>query len=243
MDRLVITVGYYENPHMLVEQQRLLATYAEPVRNLCKLIVVDDGSPWNPAHEVAVEPDGYELEIYRILENRPWGQLQARNLGMHVAPAGSWVLATDIDHTLPYASASALLDFEPQDGCYYTFSRRMPGGSPTNRHANSYLINREWFWDEVGGLNEDYVGFYGTDSIFRARAPLFGKCVALPDVWLVVYNRDGVDIGGIPGAASNLPRKGSKYHLKSNPGMARLARTAHLLRPERPLRFSWERMR
>ena len=51
-----------------------------------------------------------------------------------------------------------------------------------------------------------------------------------------------MDLTEVKGAATDLRRKGSKYHVKSNPGMQRLARTAHLMRPERPLKFAWQRM-
>jgi hypothetical protein len=72
---------------------------------------------------------------------------------------------------------------------------------------------------------------------------MFGKAAVVPGVSLVVYNRDGVDIGGIPGAATNLPRKSSRYHARNNPEIkARMAR-AHLERPQNRLRFKWERMR
>jgi hypothetical protein len=244
MNAITIALAYYENPAMLQEQQLVIAGYPDPVRQATRLIVVDDGSQEHPAQMAAVAtPRDYALEVYRIFENRPWGQLGARNLGMHVAPAGSWVLATDIDHVLPAPAAANLLSFCPAPGHYYRPARFMPDGTPTNRHPNSYIMQREWFLEEVGGCNEDFVGWYGTDSVFRERAKLFGACVERHDVWLVVYNRDGIDIGGIGGAATReWGRKKSKYHARSNPEMARRLRGAHLRRPERPLRFRWERV-
>lgn len=81
-------------------------------------------------------------------------------------------------------------------------------------------------------------------SIFRARAAMFGKSSTVPPgVWLRVYNRDGVNIGGIPDAATKLPRKDSRYHAKSNLEIKRRMQRAHLARPENRLRFKWERMR
>lgn len=243
MINLSIALAYYENPHMLREQQRVLGTYPSDLRSKVRLIVADDASPEHPAHKAAAAADGYELEIYRIEHDRPWGQLRARNLGMHVAPDG-WVLATDIDHVLPPASAGRLLEVEPEPGCYYTLARRMPDGSETNPHPNSYLMERRWFWEEVGGCDEAFVGSYGTDSLFRARAVRVGKAVHLSGVWLVVYNRDGKDIGGIPGAAtSKWGRKKTSWHAKSNPAVKRRMQLAEGRRPEKVLQFEWTRMR
>ena len=250
MNHLTIALAYKDNPHMLVEQLRALNTYPLPLQRLTRLIVVDDCSPKYPAHETVLAAcvGPFELEIYRILgEPIPWGQLRARNLGVHIAPPGSWVLATDIDHVLPAECALKLLEFEPEDGCYYTFARRnAPKDEPTNPHANSYLMQREWFFETVGGCHERAVGYYGTDSIFRARAALFGASQALPsDIWLRVYNRNGVDIGGIPGAATNLPRKGSRFHAKNNETIRLWMKRAHLERahPDHTLQFQWTRTR
>lgn len=242
MNALTIAIAYYENPAMLLEQQRIISGYPADLREKTRLIVVDDGSPRDPAHKVAVQPDGYELEVYRILVDRPWGQLGARNLGMHVAPAGSWVLATDIDHILPGKCAAKLLEFKPKAGHYYTFARRMPDGSETTPHPNSYLMNRDWFWNEVGGCNEDLLGWYGTDCVFRKRAAMFGRKVELP-VHLVVYNRGGTDIGGIEGSATRAwGRKKTKWHARTNPRISGKLTRAHLFWPAKPLRFDWERV-
>jgi hypothetical protein len=243
MNRLVIAIAYRRNPAMLRKQQEVIASYPEKDRARTLLIVCDDASAEDPAHAAAVEPEGYELQIYRILgEEKPWTHLRPRQLGVHIAPPG-WLVVTDIDHTIPLETAAFLLgDFEPETGRYYTFARRNATGEETNPHCNSYLVERSWFWDEVGGLNEDYVGWYGCDSIFRARAAMFGKSTALP-VPLVVWNRDGVDLTDIKGCATNLPRKNSRYHARNNPAIkARMAR-AHLERPENRLRFKYERMR
>lgn len=244
MDRLAIALAYYRNPDMLREQQRVIGSYPEAIRKLTRLIVADDASPDDPAHEAVVEPNGYALEIYRINEPTPWGQLRARNLGMRVALPGSWVLATDIDHVLPPESAERLLALEPRPGRYYTLARQMPDGTSTKPHPNSYVINREWFWDVVGGCDERFVGWYATDSIFRRRARMCGKPVHLQDVQLRVYNRNGVDIGGVEGSATQeWGRKHSRWHARSNPKVMRLMRTAHMQKPERVLDFTWERMR
>lgn len=249
MDTLTIALAYYENPHMLREQQRVISTWPEPVRKRTRLIVVDDASPKFPAHEAVGDwtetyHDDWKLEIYRIKEPTPWGQLRARNLGMHVAPPGAWVLATDIDHVLPAETAERLLELKPKPGRYYTLARRMPDGSETKPHPNSYLMNREWFWDEVGGCNEDFVGYYGTDCIFRRRAALSGRAVHLDDVYLTVYNRDGIDIGGIEGAGTReWGRKKSRWHARNNHAVNLRMKTAHLKRPEKTLAFTWERVR
>lgn len=209
---LTLVMPYFQNPSMLALQYEGWRKWPGKLRNRFKVTLVDDGSPAAPAAAVA-RPRGLPvLEIYRVLENRPWHQHGARNLGAHVAPEG-WLLLTDMDHVLSAESAALL--FKAMDrggldeGTVYMLDRvEADTGLPTTNdygqpkpHPNSFVMTRDMFW-RIGGYDERATGFYGTDSMFRARAFTVGKKGHL-EVPLVRYWRDLV-----PDASTNgLPRK------------------------------------
>lgn len=175
---LTIVMPFYDNTSMLSLQYEGWASWAPKRRRRLKIILVDDGSP-EPAADVA-RPIGLEIEIYRVLEDRPWHQHAARNLGAHVASDG-WLLMTDMDHVLSEASARALfkrMDMGKLDErTVYMLDRvEADTGLPTlndngakKPHPNSFVLTREAYW-RVGGYDEDFCGTYGTDRLFRERA-------------------------------------------------------------------------
>ncbi len=158
-------------------------------------------------------PEGLPaLSIYRVLEDRPWHQHAARNLGAHVAGEG-WLLLTDMDHVLTEDAARALLKrirlgkLDPQ--AIYTLARieadtglpTMNNGKP-KPHPNSFVVTRETFW-RIGGYDEDFCGVYGTDGLFRTRAFARAHQGHLDKVPLTRYWRDLVE----DASTNTLPRK------------------------------------
>src|SRR5882757_3893120 len=132
--RLSVVIPYYRNPRML---ERHYLTWAlewpAELKEQIEVVIVDDGSP-EPAADVArlYYGDLPPLSIYRVVEDRPWHQHGARNLGAHVAQA-PWLLLTDMDHVIPadtLAEVLRLIDAESGDRIY-TFARRdAPAGEP-----------------------------------------------------------------------------------------------------------------
>jgi hypothetical protein len=231
---------YFENPAMLRRHQDEWASYPEDLRAKLHVVLVDDGSPNHPASEVVRAPEGYTLELYRVKENKPWNQNGARNLALDRAPDGP-VLMTDIDHLVERDMAPKLFDTQVRPDRYYRPARRLPNGNPYHSHPNTFLMNRALFW-EAGGANEDFVGYYGSDVVFRRRIAMFGKEVQLKGVVLTVFNLGGVDIGDVDGAATRQwGRKDSRWYSRNIPAVRAKLQTAHMKRPEKPLRFSWER--
>lgn len=173
---LTIVMPFYDNAGMLGLQYRGWALWPEALRARLRVIIVDDGSPV-PAADVP-RPDGLEIAIYRVMEDRPWHQHGSRNLGAHVANDG-WLLLTDMDHVLSAESAEKL--FAAMDGLdpgtIYMLDRvEADTGLPTlgndgqpKPHPNSFVVTRETFW-RIGGYDEAYCGVYGTDGLFRERA-------------------------------------------------------------------------
>jgi glycosyltransferase involved in cell wall biosynthesis len=169
-----IVIPYYMNPGMLAHQYSVWASYSEPVKRKVEVVLVDDGSPTETALEVN-RPTGLPpLRIFQVLEDRPWHQHGARNLGAHMAE-NDWLLMTDMDHVVPEDVLAELLK-RAKRGYAYMFPRvDWPDmittvdqyGQP-KPHPNSFALSHATYW-RVGGYDEDYCGIYGTDALFRER--------------------------------------------------------------------------
>lgn len=207
---LSLVMPFYLNRSMLELQFREWQRWSAKARAQIEAVIVDDGSP-EPAVDVP-RPDGLpELSIYRVLEDRPWHQHAARNLGAHVARA-PWLLLTDMDHVLTAEAADALLKrLGRLDAGTAYFLHRIEATTldPTlgtdgrsKPHPNSFVMTRELYW-RVGGYDEDYCGVYGTDGLFKARLFAIAKRGFLKKVPLVRYWRDVVP----DASTTTLPRK------------------------------------
>lgn len=210
---LSLIFTYYRQPLMLEEQAKIWSAYTlDP-----EIIVIDDGSP---------EPAGEQSRSfgYRVLQDIPWHQDGARNLGAHVA-TGDWLLFLDIDHAISNRELrrlSAMLHELPTDAAFRLQRRLIDDAYPINRAANIWLIRKADFW-KVGGYDERLCGQYGTDLEFRPRLRSVLREIELP-VTLDVY-RDG----DIPDA--------------STPGLERKVVTPKVPLGERKvLGFEWRRV-
>lgn len=154
-----LIVPYYENPQALAWQTDRWSRYAA---GLMRVIVVDDGSPDNPA------PTSLWYDLYRIEVDVRWNWLAARNIGAHMAEPG-WILLTDMDHVIPPATMERLLWGEHDPSIIYRFSRSEADGTPVHPHPNSWFMTRDMFW-RIGGYDEALSGYYGTDGEYRRRA-------------------------------------------------------------------------
>lgn len=209
---LTIVMPYYLNGQMLAVQYRNWLAWPGKLRNRLRVVIVDDGSPHSPAANVP-RPYGLpDLEIYRVVEDRPWWQNGARNIGAHEAPGG-WLLLTDMDHVLT-PGAAALLFREMDKGrldpdtAYMLDRVEADTGLPTlgrdgkpKPHPNSFVVTRETFW-RAGGYDERTAGNYGTDRIFREHLYAHAKRGRL-SIPLTRYWRDLVP----DASTTTLPRK------------------------------------
>jgi len=243
---LAFVLPYYRNPRMLAEQYRVWAAYPADAKAALEVVLVDDGSPEH-ARDVP-RPEGLPaLRIYRVLQDIPWHQHGARNLGAQEATA-PWLLLTDMDHVVPTATLVAVLAKLPAADAQraYTFGRvDAPHLRPTRDghgrlkpHVNSFLMPKAWFW-RIGGYDEDCVG-YGTDSYFRARLKAAGPVEHLAHLPLVRYPREV-----IPDASSFAPgldpRAFRNAGRRGNETRRRLARKAKQHLGPTVLAFPWER--
>ena len=195
---LTIGIPYYRNPDMLAEQYRVWAAYSDDIKSHVEVVIVDDGSPDEPAMGVP-RPDGLPaLAIYRVLVDIPWHQHGARNLAAKVAH-GDWLLLTDMDHVVPAETVRHVVEQiipAAAPNAVHTFQRvDAPKLTPTvnergerKPHVNTFLIRRAHYW-QVGGYDEDCVG-YGTDGYFRNRMYAQSQRVHLDDVSVIRYPRE-----------------------------------------------------
>jgi hypothetical protein len=198
MRSVTLVYAYYDNPGMLSRQFEEWARIPAWERARTRVVVVDDGSPRWPAIDVSrpVSSSLPPLSLYRVLEDLPWHQDGARNLGAHVAGDG-WLFLSDMDHVLPLESLQRLFKRADDPKAFYTFARTdaatgLPmldrSGNP-KPHPNSYAMTRELYW-QAGGYDEDFCGVYGTDGAFRKQLLRVGYQRHLPDVTIVRYSRE-----------------------------------------------------
>lgn len=192
---LTLVLPYYRNQGMLREQQRMWRSYPDDLKRLLHVIVVDDGSPKNHAIEVVESTGIASFRLYRIGVDVRWNWLACRNLGMAEATT-EWVLLTDIDHVLPAATLRALARGVLEPDIVYRFSRvdaphlkpKMKNGIP-HPHPNTWLLTREMY-DRIGGYDERFSGFYGTDADFRERVQKNARAITIRSEALIRYPRE-----------------------------------------------------
>lgn len=239
-----LVMPYYENPDMLRLQYRNFTSWPARVRKAIKIILVDDGSPVSPAARVPRPYGMPEIEIYRVIEDRPWHQHGARNLGAKMAD-GEWLVLTDMDHMLESEAAVRLVkmrdrgQLDPRT-CYMLDRieadtrepTRAPNGIP-KPHPNSFVMSRALYW-QIGGYDERATGIYGTDALFRKRAFSIGRQGHL-EIALVRYWRDLVADASTEG----LPRKEGRDNAARARILEQIARDPG---GRKVLDFEWERV-
>lgn len=182
MRSITIVLAYYLNPGMLQRQYAELRALPEALRQQLQLIVVDDGSPRDPAQPAEI---GMPLQIYRMQRDVRWNQDACRNIGVHHATT-RWVLLTDMDHQPPIGTLQSLVYGGFDQAAVYRFSRvSAPDLAPYKPHPNSWFMTRKMF-DRIGGYDERFAGYYGTDADFRDRVKKIARIELLDDVLIRV---------------------------------------------------------
>lgn len=189
MRALTLIHPYYQNPEMFRTQQRVWAAYPEDLKALLHIIVVDDGSPSHPASKELIPTGVASFALYRCLQDVRWNWLFCRNLAMSQVKT-AWALMTDIDHVLPAETLRSLLEAKLDPTVAYRLNRvDAPSLKPNPKpHPNTWLMTRDLF-DRVGGYDERFSGYYGTDGEFRRRVERVARTVLLPEV-LIRYSQD-----------------------------------------------------
>lgn len=189
MRPITLVLPYYCQPKMLAIQHGILAALPADIRAHLTVIVVDDGSPTQPAQLV---PAGLaSQQLYRILTDVPWNWLAARNLGMHHAST-TWALLTDLDHAVPADTWRALMTEPLDEALVYRFAREEARSrEPMKSHPNTWLLTRAMY-DAVGGYDERLSGCYGTDAEFRDRVVEQARAIRFLTTPVVRYGSEEV---------------------------------------------------
>lgn len=171
---------YYENPQFLAHQLEQWASYVPLIHQHLSVIIVDDGSPDNPAEAILKGTSWpFSLRLFRIEVDVRWNWLAARNIGMFYAREG-WCMLTDMDHVVNQYVATSLMLGRHMPGTIYRFSRREHTGAQIHPHPNSMFMTRAMFW-KVGGYDEALSGHYGTDGDWRRRCAATAPIRLLPE--------------------------------------------------------------
>jgi Glycosyl transferase family 2 len=198
--RLTLIMAYYLNAGRLAKQYETIAAYPDAIKQELEYIVVDDGSPHSPAGNVPRPPDLPALKIFRIKVDVRWNMDAARNIGVKEART-EWLLLTDMDHLVPTDTINAVMFHDLDANRVYRFARvSAPEMLPYHVHPNSWLMTRT-IYNRVGGYDERFAGYYGTDDDFRDRimqitgiADLPWRlirvpCEVIPDASTTTYSR------------------------------------------------------
>lgn len=181
-----LIVPYYDNAGMFREQQRLWRELPTDIRQHMHVIVVDDGSPREPASvhlEATTGPALASLRLFRAKVDVRWNWLFCRNLGAEQATT-DWLLMTDIDHVIPPATWRRLMREKLDPLCAYRLSRAIaPDLQVHHPHPNTWVMTKHMFVNRIGGYDERFSGVYGTDGQFHARVDEWARVVhILPEI-------------------------------------------------------------
>ena len=233
---ITIVMAYYENGGMLQRHLLEWAQYPQQYKDRLRAIIVDDGSPNSPASQCIEEVRnvGFPVSLFQIKTDIPWNQNGARNLAMkHV---DGWCFLTDIDHMLTGDQLPVLFDLKLKSNCHYLpLRRKAVTREAYKRHPNTYILHSDLYWS-IGGFDEFYAGYYGTDSTFRNRLQKVSKRIELDSLTTTLFGREVI----ADASTVAYGRKGTEYHVSCNASMN--ARKKECPQPIAPLNFEWERL-
>lgn len=182
MTEVTVVLAYYENAGMLDEQFKTFRALPQAIRDHLQLIVVDDGSP---KHAAVPQKIGMPLQLYRVGVDVRWNQDACRNIGVHHATT-EWVLMTDMDHLIPEATLARIVSRKWSGEKVYKFSRvTAPHMTHYKPHPNSWLMTQLMF-NRIGGYDERFAGWYGTDADFQRQVQQFAQIIMLKEVLIRV---------------------------------------------------------
>ena len=160
---ITLITTYFEDPNRLkdfIEKQ-----FNE--RYFSELIVVDDGSPRQPAETIVRQYPDKNIKLFRVKDDIGFNSHGARNLAMkHVET--EWAYMTDIDRDGIGQYAPVLWRYvkSAYPNEYFNFLL----GNPRHQQIthNDYCVSIESWW-KSGGYDEEFVNWHFGDRIFIER--------------------------------------------------------------------------
>lgn len=108
-------------------------------------------------------PEVLDRMQFVVVDDIPWNQGGARNLGM-VYAASDKVLLTDIDHEFPEATLAKMLRMRECGRDFFKIYRTDPvSGKLRHGHSNTFLLSRARFL-RLYGYDEEFCGHYGAED-------------------------------------------------------------------------------
>lgn len=165
-----VVMAYYNQPTMLSRQLEHFNGLPADLLSQLEVIIVDDGSSVKPAIGVTAGREfKHAFQLWKMAVDIRWNQDACRNLGVKHARQ-PWVLITDLDHLVPETTLRYLMTADLMPSRIYKFARKddvtLADYKP---HPNSWFMTVEMY-ARVGGYDERFAGYYGTDWDFRDRA-------------------------------------------------------------------------
>jgi hypothetical protein len=189
MRPITLILPYYENPTMFVEQQTAWSKYPDELRRNLHVIVVDDGSPKSPALPHVRDSGVASFRLFRVGVDVRWNWIFCRNLGVSKATT-EWVFLTDMDHVMPRKTLAFMQTAELDARKAYRMSRvDAPNLTPYKPHPNTWFLTTDLF-DKIGGYDERFSGFYGTDGEFRNRVQRTADEIVILKSCMIRYPRE-----------------------------------------------------
>jgi hypothetical protein len=230
MRPITLILPYYENPTMFVEQQTAWSKYPVELRQNLHVIVVDDGSPKSPALPHVRDSGIASFRLFRVGVDVRWNWIFCRNLGVSKATT-DWVFLTDMDHVMPRKTLGFMQTAELDARKAYRMSRvDAPNLTPYKPHPNTWFLTRELF-DKIGGYDERFSGFYGTDGEFRNRVQRTADEIVILKSYMIRYPREVV-------ADASTTRYGRKEP-QDRENVARIVKERQEIPNWRPLRLTF----
>jgi glycosyltransferase involved in cell wall biosynthesis len=159
-EKISLVAPYYETKQMLEKQLETWHSYPKELRQQLEFIIVDDGSPDNPA---VIDACDLNLILARVQVNIPWNHPGSQNLGASLATS-KWLWSGGIDHVFTEDNMIRLLSLDRSNyKVNYKIPRRASDGTITYHWEINYL-SRETFWS-IGGYDEDFAGTWGADDV------------------------------------------------------------------------------
>jgi predicted glycosyltransferase involved in capsule biosynthesis len=116
-----------------------------------------------------------------MLVDVPWNQDACRNLGVAHATT-DWILLIDMDQMVPAETMRQLMTADFRPDWAYKFSRlSAPSLKHRGHHPNCWFMTR-LLYESIGGYDERFAGYYGTDGDFNARVMKAAEIVVLDSV-------------------------------------------------------------
>jgi len=160
-------ISHYYNSHDKAQELIDHLTQAKPeTLEHLELIIVDDCSD----EERMLTAPNFSLKYLRIIDDIPWNQAGARNLGA-LTSEGRWQLFFDIDQRISYEGLDYVVEHCDglSDNVMHYFLVNNFIDSNTNEqlltHPNTFLVNSIKF--RINGLyDEDFAGNYGYEDLY-----------------------------------------------------------------------------